>query len=197
MMGVLKDDVIDIDGLDFEDKLPAENLFPLQAVEFGRLAGSLRPEESEDAIVTACQKLIAIFHQRPEQKIVFVSQRGLLPLMELLDVPKTRVICSVLQLLNHIIKENTDFQENACLVGFIPLIKSFAGPDRPREIRMEAAYFLQQLCQSRCRMFLACHGIPVLVGFLEADYAKYSVFLLSILEKCSLPPAPDTGKWFT
>ncbi|PPD97932.1 hypothetical protein GOBAR_DD05005 [Gossypium barbadense] len=140
MMGVLKDDVIDIDGLDFEDKLPAENLFPLQAVEFGRLVGSLRPEESEDAIVTACQKLIAIFHQRPEQKIVFVSQRGLLPLMELLDVPKTRVICSVLQLLNHIIKENTDFQENACLVGF---------------------------------MFLACHGIPVLVGFLEADYAKY------------------------
>ncbi|TYH86083.1 hypothetical protein ES332_D01G017500v1 [Gossypium tomentosum] len=176
MMGVLKDDVIDIDGLDFEDKLPAENLFPLQAVEFGRLVGSLRPEESEDAIVTACQKLIAIFHQRPEQKIVFVSQRGLLPLMELLDVPKTRVICSVLQLINHIIKENTDFQENACLVGFIPLIKSFAGPDRPREIRMEAAYFLQQLCQSSSltlQMFLACHGIPVLVGFLEADYAKY------------------------
>lgn len=80
-------------------------------------------------------------------------------------------------------------------------------PDRPREmeIRMEAAYFFQQLCQSRyvfllvlaCRvvmggvkdgdwsvldawyssltlqMFLACRGIPVLVDFLEADYAKH------------------------
>ncbi|XP_039037990.1 MAP3K epsilon protein kinase 1-like isoform X2 [Hibiscus syriacus] len=177
MMGVLKDDVIDIDGLVFGDeKLPSDNLFPLQAVEFSRLVGSLRPEESEDAIVTACQKLVAIFHQRPEQKTVFVTQHGLLPLMDLLDVPRTRVICSVLQLINQIVKDNTDFQENACLVGFIPFVMSFAGPDRPREIRMEAACFLQQLCLSSSltlQMFIACRGIPVLVGFLEADYAKY------------------------
>ncbi|KAL5761355.1 hypothetical protein ACOSP7_017619 [Xanthoceras sorbifolium] len=176
MIGVLKDDAIDIDGLVFDEKLPAENLFPLQTVEFSRLVGVLRPEESEDAIVSACQKLIAIFHQRPEQKIVFVTQHGLLPLMELLDVPKTRVICSVLQLINQIIKDNSDFQENACLVGLIPVVMSFAVPDRPREVRMEAAYFLQQLCQSSSltlQMFIACRGIPVLVGFLEADYAKY------------------------
>nr|KJB31830.1 hypothetical protein B456_005G210100 [Gossypium raimondii] len=177
MMGVLNDDVIDIDGLVFGDeKLPADNLFPLQAVEFSRLLSSLRPEEPEDAIVTACQKLIAIFHLRPEQKVAFVSQHGLLPLMDLLDVPRTRVICYVLQLINQIVKDNTDFQENACLVGFIPFVMSFAGPDRPREIRMEAACFLQQLCLSSSltlQMFIACRGIPVLVGFLEADYAKY------------------------
>ncbi|XP_021679465.2 MAP3K epsilon protein kinase 1 isoform X2 [Hevea brasiliensis] len=173
MMGVLKDD---IDGLVFDENLPAENLFPLQAVEFGRLVGSLRPEESEDVIASACQKLIAIFHQRPEQKIVFITQHGLLPLMELLEVPKTRVICSVLQLVNQIVKDNTDFLENACLVGLIPVVMSFAGPDRPREVRMQAAYFLQQLCQSShltLQMFIVCRGIPVLVGFLEADYAKY------------------------
>ncbi|KAL4327355.1 hypothetical protein HN51_034574 [Arachis hypogaea] len=176
MIGVLKDDVIDIDGLVFDEKLPGENLFPLQAVEFGRLVGSLRQEESEEVIASACQKLIGIFHQRPEQKIVFVTQHGLLPLADLLEVPKTRVICSVLQLINQIIKDNTDFQENACLVGLIPAVMSFAVPDRPREIRMEAAYFLQQLCQSSSltlQMFIACRGIPVLVGFLEADYAKY------------------------
>ncbi|RDY10347.1 MAP3K epsilon protein kinase 1, partial [Mucuna pruriens] len=176
MIGVLKDDVIDIDGLVFDEKLPGENLFPLQAVEFGKLVGSLKPEESEDVIVSACQKLIGIFHQRPEQKIVFVTQHGLLPLTDLLEVPKTRVMCSVLQLINQIVKDNTDFLENACLVGLIPAVTSFAVPDRPREIRMEAAYFLQQLCQSSSltlQMFIACRGIPVLVGFLEADYAKY------------------------
>lgn len=176
MMGYLKDDVIDIDGLVFDERLPGENLFPLQAVEFSRLVGMLRPEESEEVIVSACQKLIGIFHQRPEQKIVFVTQHGLLPLMELLEVPKTRVICSVLQIINQIIRDNTDFQENACLVGLIPAVMSFAVPDRPREIRMEAACFLQQLCQSSAltlQMFIACRGIPVLVGFLEADYAKY------------------------
>jgi len=32
----------------------------------------------------------------------------------------------------------------------IPIVMSFAVPDRPREVRMEAAYFLQQLCHSRC-----------------------------------------------
>ncbi|CAN8269387.1 unnamed protein product [Cochlearia groenlandica] len=178
MMGVLKDDVIDIDGLVFDDKVPAENLFPLQAVEFTRLVSCLRPDESEDAIVSSCQKLVIMFRQRPEQKAVFVTQHGFLPLMDLLDIPKSRVICAVLQLINEIIKDNTDFQENACLVGLIPVVMSFAGPerDRSREIRKEAAYFLQQLCQSSSltlQMFIACRGIPVLVGFLEADYAKY------------------------
>jgi hypothetical protein len=99
--------------------VPAENLFPLQAVEFSRLVSSLRPDESEDAIVSSCQKLVAMFRQRPEQKVVFVTQHGFLPLMDLLDIPKSRVICAVLQLINEIIKDNTDFQENACLVGLV------------------------------------------------------------------------------
>ncbi|GMH12499.1 hypothetical protein Nepgr_014340 [Nepenthes gracilis] len=176
MMRALKEDVIDIDSsLVFGEKLPGENLFPLQAVEFSRLVASLRPEEPEDVIVSACQKLIASFHQRPEQKFAFVTQHGLLPLMDLLEVPRTRVISSVLQVINQIIKDNSDFQENACLVGLIPVVMGFAVPDRPREVRMEAAYFLQQLCQSSAltlQMFIACRGIPVLVGFLEADYAK-------------------------
>ncbi|XP_073306781.1 MAP3K epsilon protein kinase 1-like isoform X1 [Primulina huaijiensis] len=176
MMGVLKEDVIDIDALGFEDKLPGENLFHLQAVEFSKLVSSLRPDEPEDVIVSVCQKLNTFFRQRPEQKIVFTTQHGFLPLMELLEVPRPRVICSVLQVLNQIIKDNTDFQENACLVGLIPVVMGFAVPDRPREVRMEAAYFMQQLCQSSSltlQMFIACRGIPILVGFLEADYAKY------------------------
>ncbi|KAJ7949309.1 Protein kinase [Quillaja saponaria] len=160
----------------FDEKLSGENHFLLQAVEFSKLVGSLRPDESEDVIVSSCQKLIAIFHQRPEQKIVFVKQHGLLPLMDLLEVPKNNIVCSVLQLVNQIIKDNSEFQENASLVGLIPLVMSFSVPDRPREIRMEAACFLQLLCLSNSltlQMFIACRGIPVLVGFLEADYAKY------------------------
>ncbi|KAL8134285.1 hypothetical protein AgCh_009358 [Apium graveolens] len=41
---------------------------------------------------------------------------------------------------------------------------------------MEAAYFLQQLCQSSfltLHTSIACRGFLILVGFLEADYAKY------------------------
>ncbi|XP_019461926.1 PREDICTED: MAP3K epsilon protein kinase 1-like isoform X2 [Lupinus angustifolius] len=176
LLKALKEDVIDIDGSIYDDKFPGDNIFPYQTAEFSKLVGSLKPEEPEDVIVSACQKLISIFHQRPEQKIVFVTQHGLLPLTDLLEAPATCVICYVLQLINQIIKDNTKFQENACLVGLIPLVMTFAVPEHTREIRMEAAYFFQHLFQSSSltlQMFVACGGIPVLVGFLESDYAKY------------------------
>ncbi|CAA7402037.1 unnamed protein product [Spirodela intermedia] len=176
MMGALREDVIDLDSSVFEDNLPGNNLFPLQAVEFSKIVGLLKPEEPEDVIVSSCQKLISIIHQRPEQKQIFLSQHGFLPLMELLEVPKSRVICYVLQIINQIIKDNVSFQENACLIGLIPVVMGFAMPDHPRDVRMQAAFFFQQLCQSSSltlQMFIACRGIPILVGFLEADYAKY------------------------
>ncbi|PKU75336.1 MAP3K epsilon protein kinase 1-like [Dendrobium catenatum] len=169
-------DVIDIDGPVFEENLPAENIFLIQSVEFNKLVGLLKPEKPEDVILSACQKLLSFFVQRPEQKHVFVSQHGFLPLIDLLEIPRNRVICSVLQIINQIVMDNVGFQENACLVGLIPVVMNFAVPDRPREVRIQAAFFLQQLCQSSTltlQMFIACRGIPVLVGFLEADYAKY------------------------
>lgn len=36
---------------------------------------------------------------------------------------KLQVICSVLQVLNQIIKDNTEFQENACLVGLVSVVQ--------------------------------------------------------------------------
>lgn len=96
------------------------------------------------------------------------------------------------------------------VVWQIPKVMDYAFNNQPREIRMEAAYFFQQLCQSRLdlsallflalislgvwinlvwvrtfcssltlQMFIACRGIPVLVGFLEADYARYRFVDLS------------------
>ncbi|CAL9076653.1 unnamed protein product [Musa textilis] len=179
----LQEDGIDFDGSVFGDNLPADNIFPIQSVEFSKIIGLLKPEASEDVLLSACQKLMVFFTQRPEQKHVYMSQHGFLPLMELLEVPKNRVICSVLQVINHIIKDNIGFQENACLVGLIPVVMNFAVPDRPREIRMQAAFFLEQLCQSSTltlQMFIACRGIPVLVGFLEADYAKYRLQMVHL-----------------
>ncbi|XP_078161876.1 MAP3K epsilon protein kinase 1-like [Carex rostrata] len=53
---------------------------------------------------------------------------------------------------------------------------NLATPKEPREVRMLAAFFFQQLCQSSThtlQMFIACKGIPTLVNLLEPDYAKY------------------------
>ncbi|CAM0902180.1 unnamed protein product [Alopecurus aequalis] len=138
----------DIDGREFHDNIPGENLFPLQSVEYSKIVAQLKPGESEEVILSACQKLMLFFHHRPEQKKIYVSQNGFLPLMELLELPKTR----------------------------IPVVMNFAVPDRAKEVRMQASFFLQQLCQASTltlQMFIACQGIPVLVSFLEPDYAKF------------------------
>nr|BAK04770.1 predicted protein [Hordeum vulgare subsp. vulgare] len=161
---------------EFHDNIPGENLFPLQSVEYSKIVAQLKPGESEEVILSACQKLMLFFSHRPEQKQIYVSQNGFLPLMELLELPKNRIICSVLQLINYIVKDNTGFLENACLVGLIPVVMNFAVPDRAKEVRMQASFFLQQLCQASTltlQMFIACQGIPVLVSFLEPDYAKF------------------------
>ncbi|XBI59194.1 hypothetical protein VPH35_040312 [Triticum aestivum] len=161
---------------EFHDNIPGENLFPLQSVEYSKIVAQLKPGESEEVILSACQKLMLFFSHRPEQKQIYVSQNGFLPLMELLELPKNRIICSVLQLINYIVKDNTAFLENACLVGLIPVVMNFAVPDRAKEVRMQASFFLQQLCQASTltlQMFIACQGIPVLVSFLEPDYAKF------------------------
>ncbi|KAM3370797.1 hypothetical protein ACQJBY_018245 [Aegilops geniculata] len=149
-----------------------ERIFSL----YSKIVAQLKPGESEEVILSACQKLMLFFSHRPEQKQIYVSQNGFLPLMELLELPKNRIICSVLQLINYIVKDNTAFLENACLVGLIPVVMNFAVPDRAKEVRMQASFFLQQLCQASTltlQMFIACQGIPVLVSFLEPDYAKF------------------------
>ncbi|KAF8769147.1 hypothetical protein HU200_006644 [Digitaria exilis] len=170
----LADRLQDIDARGFGDNIAGEGLFPWQ--EYSKIVAQLKPGESEDVILSACQKLLVYFSHRPEQKQIYVTQNGFLPLMELLELPKNRILSSVLQLINNIVKDNTSFLENACLVGLIPVVMNFAEPNRPKDVRVQASLFLQQLCQASTltlQMFIACQGIPVLVSFLEPDYAKY------------------------
>ncbi|KAG2569474.1 MAP3K epsilon protein kinase 1-like isoform X5 [Panicum virgatum] len=170
----IADRLQDIDAQGFGDNIAGESLFPWQ--EYSKIVTQLKPGESEDVILSACQKLLLYFSHRPGQKQIYVTQNGFLPLMELLELPKNRILSSVLQLINNIVKDNTGFLENACLVGLIPVVMNFAEPNRPKDVRVQASLFLQQLCQASTltlQMFIACQGIPVLVSFLEPDYAKY------------------------
>lgn len=146
-----------------------------QSVEISRLIGFLKPEESEDSIIKACQRLVSLFREHPEQKMHLISQHGVMTFMDMLEMKNNRVLHAVLQVINQLAKDNPSFQENACLVGLIPVIMSFAGSECSKDMRMQAALFVGQLCQtsSTLQMFIACRGLPVLVNFLEPDYAKY------------------------
>ncbi|KAH7331996.1 hypothetical protein KP509_20G062500 [Ceratopteris richardii] len=147
-----------------------------QSLEISRLVGLLKPEESEEFIIRSCQRLASILQENPEQKSELIPQHSAMAFMDMLEVKNNRVILAVLQVINLLAKDNPSFQENACLVGLIPLIMSFANPKYSKEMRIQAAIFIGQLCQtssSTLQMFIACRGLPILVGFLEPDYAKY------------------------
>jgi hypothetical protein len=60
-------------------------------VEYNKIVAQLKTGESEEVILSACQKLQLFFSHRPEQKQIYVTQNGFLPLMELLELPKNRV----------------------------------------------------------------------------------------------------------
>lgn len=60
-------------------------------MEFNKVVGFLKPEESEQVIIPACQKLTVFFTRRPETKETFMSQHGFLQLIELLDLKKPQV----------------------------------------------------------------------------------------------------------
>jgi hypothetical protein len=80
--------------------------------------------------------------------------------MELLELPKNRIICSVLQLINYIVKDNTGFLENACLVGLIPVVMNFAVPDRAKEVRMQASFFSSAALPSQHLDVANVHSMP-------------------------------------
>lgn len=62
-----------------------------QAMEITRLVSLLKPDEPEEAVISACQKLVAIFQEYPEQRAHLISQHGFIPLVEMLDVNNNRV----------------------------------------------------------------------------------------------------------
>src|SRR3954471_1306038 len=71
---------------------------------------------------------------------------------------------------NQVIQSNTEFQENLCLIGGIPAIMKFANKRYLPQVRLEAAYFVEQLCHTSTltlQMFIACRGLKTLVDFLS------------------------------
>ena len=62
-----------------------------QCVEITRLISLMKPEESEDSIIKTCQRLITIFKENPEQKSYLISQYGVIPFTDMLELKNNRV----------------------------------------------------------------------------------------------------------
>lgn len=147
-----------------------------QALEVSRLMAMLKPDETEEVILSTCKKLSSIFQEFPKQKNDLMRPHGIIPLMDMLDVNNNRVVHAVMQMLNLMTEDDVELLEYTCHAGLIPVMMNFARPESSKELRMQAAYFVQKLCHKSAltlQMFIACRGLSVLVSFLESDYAKY------------------------
>jgi hypothetical protein len=89
------------------------------------LIGLLKPEESEEVVVAACQKLVVVFQKFPHLKSDLISHHGIIPFMDMLEINNSRVVHAVLQVLNQIIQDNADLLENACFVGMVISVSGY------------------------------------------------------------------------
>lgn len=138
------------------------------------LVSSLKTSQDEDVLADISDQLLTIFCDLPETKNIIMSAHGMLPILEILDICRRRdIISCLLRIVNAIIYNDYEIQENLCFVGGIPIINEFASKKYPREIRLEAAAFVQQMYQTSTltlQMFVSAGGLNVLVEFLEDDY---------------------------
>ncbi|KAL4978100.1 hypothetical protein BDW66DRAFT_165175 [Aspergillus desertorum] len=138
------------------------------------LVASLKTSQDEEVLGEISEQLLAVFCDFPETKNIIISAHGMLPILEILDLCRRRdITLCLLKIVNAIIYDDYEIQENLCFVGGIPIINEFAAKKYPREIRLEAAAFVQQMYQTSTltlQMFVSAGGLNVLVEFLEDDY---------------------------
>ncbi|KAL4906435.1 hypothetical protein BDW74DRAFT_150347 [Aspergillus multicolor] len=138
------------------------------------LVGSLKTSQDEEVLGDISEQLLTVFCDYPETKNIIISAHGMLPILEILDLCRRRdITLCLLKIVNAIIYDDYEIQENLCFVGGIPIINEFAAKKYPREIRLEAAAFVQQMYQTSTltlQMFVSAGGLNVLVEFLEDDY---------------------------
>jgi serine/threonine protein kinase len=140
------------------------------------LVGSLKISQTDDMLAELSEQLLEVLFDSPDTKGVIISAHGMLPILEILESCKQRdIILNLLKTVNLIIFSEAEIQENLCFVGGIPIITKYASKKYSSEIRLEAAIFVRQMCETSTmtlQMFVSAGGLKVLVEFLEEDYEE-------------------------
>ncbi|ORX91461.1 hypothetical protein K493DRAFT_50780 [Basidiobolus meristosporus CBS 931.73] len=163
----------DFEEMDLEANMAKDKLARI-CNEITELIKELQSDKSEEEVSEICSRMIGILIDHPEMRSKFISYHGIIPIMEILQAStKESIVGKLLQIINQIIYNNKEIQEYLCLVGGIPVVMDFASRKYHRNIRIEAAYFIKQMCHTSTltlQMFISCRGLRVLVDFLEEDY---------------------------
>ena len=126
-----------------------------------------------------CRRLCSLLRGRPSLKTHFVKAHGVAGLQDLLTAVRDRpyVVTWLLRVVNELVGSSGEgdeeldgfsLLESLPLVGMLPVVLSFAGPEFAAPVRMQAAAFILQLActATGLRELLSCGGVDVLVGLM-------------------------------
>jgi serine/threonine protein kinase len=115
-----------------------------------------------------------------------VTSGALISLKEVLDESEVVVIQHLaLQIINQLTENDLIQQELLCTTGLLPSVLRFVGDEYPRELRVEAAYLIGQLCHSSpvsLKLFLAGGGLEILVKLLDPNYEEHKDLVMLALD---------------
>ena len=161
------------DEMDLEANV-ARDKYARVCLQVEGLVGSLKSTQADDMLADISEQLFELLADLPDLKSVIISAHGMLPILEILETCRHRVIIfNLLRVINTIVFGDTESLENLCFVGGIPIVTQFASKRFPSDIRLEAAAFIRQMFETSTltlQMFVSAGGLKVLVQFLEEDY---------------------------
>ncbi|KAK6535103.1 hypothetical protein TWF694_001589 [Orbilia ellipsospora] len=147
---------------------------------------SLKSQHTGIYLEDITSKLLGILLDSPDTKTAVIASHGLLPILEVLESGRNREVnITLLRVINALTLNDIELLENLCFVGGIPTITKFATKQHHKEIRLEAAIFIRQICHMSkltLQMFVSCGGLNVLVELIEDDYSTHKELVLTGVE---------------
>ena len=91
------------------------------------------------------------------------------------EVEDTLCLHLCLRLLNQMSEINDDYKLQICILGLLPLALKFVGEEYPKELRVESAYLVGQLCHSSLlirKLFLSGGGLECIPKLIDPEDEK-------------------------
>ena len=130
-----------------------------------------------ESLVKLIISLTELMKQYPKCKYYIMKQYGLSIFIEIIDNYlenlNTMVLHAALQLINQMIDGDSKLLEHSYLFGILPYMLKFSNCEYPKEIRVEAAYFIGQMFYSSknsLEILIASGGFGALNEFLDVNY---------------------------
>lgn len=130
-----------------------------------------------ESLVKLIVALTESMKQYPKCKYYIMKQYGLSMFIEIIDNYlenlNTMVLHASLQLINQLIDCDSKLLEHSYLFGILPYMLKFSNCEYPKEIRVEAAYFIGQMfysSKSSLEILIASGGFEALNEFLDVNY---------------------------